>query len=96
MLDANLENGMISSIILDDGREITYNPPIPSPIKPAVVEGQPTIIDHLVIAQDGALTVIIQWSVAFSVVVYLALIGLLTFHASREKKIREEEAGMVK
>ncbi len=95
VLDASLEDGMISSIVLDDGRKITYNPPIPSPIKPAEVEGKPTIVDHLVIAQGNTLTVIIQWSVAFSVAVYLALIGLLTFSVSKEKKIRREEGEVV-
>ena len=93
VLDANLKDGMISSVVLDDGRGITYNPPIPSPVKPAEVEGRPTIIGHLVTVQDDMLAVVIQWSVAFSVVVYLALVGLLTFSISREKKIREGEDG---
>lgn len=89
VIDASLKDGMISSIVLDNGNKVVYSPPIPSPVKPAEVEGRPTIINHLVIVRDNTLTVVIQWSVAFSVAVYLTLIGLLTFYVSREKKIRE-------
>ena len=69
--------GLIESITTTRGT-LVFEPPLESPVKPAVFNGSPTIIGHLVVEEDGGVSVVVHWSVAWSLLVYgLAIGGLL-------------------
>lgn len=78
VVDAILEYGRIAFLALDNGSSLSFDPPIEAPISPASTEGEPSIIGHLVIVDDGSLEVVRHWSVAFNSMLYaLAVLCLV-------------------
>ncbi len=80
VIDAGVENGKITWILLSDGRNVTFNPPVESPIKPAITgDGRPTIIGHMVLVTGDGLVVARHWCVPFNMAMYslMVLAGLV-------------------
>ncbi|MEB3788146.1 MAG: cytochrome c biogenesis protein [Desulfurococcales archaeon] len=72
-------NGTIASIALASGENVTFNPPVESPIRPPVVERNGTIastlLGHLVDAGPDGLRVLYHWSTPFTFIVYTILLA---------------------
>lgn len=74
----------IGSLTLSDGRTLSFNPPIPSPIVPAVApDGSPSILGHTVVVEGGSVRVATHWTVAFNLLLYSLLLGGVMLLAPR-------------
>ncbi len=89
--DVGLVDSKIAWIQLDTGKRIVFSKPIESPVKPAAVEGTPTLLGHLVLVTDDHLVVVRHWSVALSVILYFALVAALVYLQHRLPTPREVE-----
>ncbi len=90
VLDARLTpDGLIESLTLTGGRVVNFNPPIPSPVKPATAaDGEPSILGHIVIVEDGYIRVVTHWAVALNLLFYSSVVGLLMLAAHKLSRVR--------
>ncbi len=77
--------GLISELVLANGEKIVYTNPVPSPIKPAIVEGRPTIVGNLVVALKNGVILVRHWSVGLNSILYFVTIAILTALVTRPK-----------
>ncbi|MET1102028.1 MAG: cytochrome c biogenesis protein CcsA [Pyrodictiaceae archaeon] len=90
VLAANISNGLITSVSLSSGKSLVFKHPVKSPISPAVIEVEgkpmPTIVGHIVQITNSGIKIVIHWSVAVNVLLYLSVVGLLMLLIARWAK----------
>ena len=81
--------GRIVSLTLvgpEGNRTVRLPSPVPSPVQPAVYEGKPTIVSHLVRVAGGRVEVVRHWSVALNAAAYPVIVGLVLLLLSRRPR----------
>ncbi len=83
IVDAGLEDGRISYVVLGNGTRVDFPEPVESPVKPAVrSDGLPSVIGHVALVARDSIVVVRHWCVAFNMAMYGLLIALSLAAAS--------------
>ncbi|NOZ88755.1 MAG: cytochrome c biogenesis protein CcsA [Crenarchaeota archaeon] len=74
-------DGKLAWVELAHGGRVEFNPPIESPVQPASVDVNgtvlPSIVKHVVSVSDGSLRVVTHWSVALNLAAYAVATGVV-------------------
>ncbi len=82
VVDASVEDGMITSVTLSNGDRVVFNPPVESPVKPAVArDGSSSIIGHIVRISGNNIEVLYHWSTPATFLVYTILVAVAIYIA---------------